>query len=1167
MEEQILDVLARAKFPLHARHIRQVLAQEGVSIPEYVLVGKLRQLMREGQVDFAGGRWRGVGGNFSTGSAYDSDLVGQSGKLSGQATVSTTEGDSGRASVRTSALATEKFVTDEPFATFNGPWDPFRAIIDYYRDCIRNEGGSEALARFDELNSKFVFISRPGRWLPHPGYAWNLSLPLGSHLGSFISKIVSPGQDTVLILGYPLQVLQFQREGEPPSYLLKPIFQFPLEYHFNNGLLSLCADDPHAQVNLEWLNHSLRDSERQRSFLSACGFIGNDGDRESKWFHTCPRIEHLAATLASFMSRNLQESLTPSLIPNESLQVPLKTGIYNRAVIMLARRPKYTRSLLRELANIREATDEELDETALGYLFRSPQTIPQNNVDAENGHPDIQVAETTAVNSTQRKAVSSLLNSPITVITGPPGTGKSQVVSVAVANAHLFDQSVLFTSRNHKAIDAVYERCRDSTGRPLLARCNSRDDPNVRLTFARALTLLLAGEPNLAAGKEAAQMIANLQLILAKRDEKLKISDKILVCQEQLGKLEEESTSLSLKMPDTLTSRLALRPDDFPIKLLDKIIALANSINSVGKGPRGFRSRFSAFAITFGWNALKRRLALFGGVDAGLPMPRGYLCTPARLSIFSESREILADAAAFCVCRAQILQQEEQVKRLPDSDQITAAVADLTDRISSLAPLALEGVVNARVGIRPDEDRESFANLRSALQYIDSGIAPAALHDSTYRMLKPQLQGLLEHIPCWAVTCLSVGSRIPLSPGLFDLALIDEASQCDIPSVIPVLFRARRAGVVGDPHQLTHVTNLSLAKDAMLRRRTGLNHLDYQRFSYRETSVYSLFADTNGVSPIFLDETYRSVEEIAGYSNDLFYGDRLKIATEPSRFPLLPNMRPGIHWSEAEGEVRSGGVSGAYCLEELEVAEALVREILLENRFRGTLGIVTPFREQANRLRDNIFEGDIPWDILRGAELVIDTSHGFQGGEKDVILFSLCAGPGMPPGSLHFLRETGNLFNVAVSRARAVLHVIGNKSWALNCGISHIERLAKPTRIVRAVPQEGGPWTPHESPWEKFLFEALTTVGLSPIPQHPVAYRRLDLALIREEPTPLKIDIEVDGACCHRNSDGTRKLDDIWRDIQLQGMGWRVMRFWVYQLRENMEACVKRILEVWNSHG
>ena len=79
-------------------------------------------------------------------------------------------------------------------------------------------------------------------------------------------------------------------------------------------------------------------------------------------------------------------------------------------------------------------------------------------------------------------------------------------------------------------------------------------------------------------------------------------------------------------------------------------------------------------------------------------------------------------------------------------------------------------------------------------------------------------------------------------------------------------------------------------------------------------------------------------------------------------------------------------------------------------------------------------------------------------------------------------------------------------------------------------------------------------------PQHPTLGRRLDLALINKEK---RIDIEVDGDRYHRNPDGTRKRDDVWRDIQLQGSGWKVIRFWVYQLREDIESCVNKTIKLW----
>jgi very-short-patch-repair endonuclease len=74
------------------------------------------------------------------------------------------------------------------------------------------------------------------------------------------------------------------------------------------------------------------------------------------------------------------------------------------------------------------------------------------------------------------------------------------------------------------------------------------------------------------------------------------------------------------------------------------------------------------------------------------------------------------------------------------------------------------------------------------------------------------------------------------------------------------------------------------------------------------------------------------------------------------------------------------------------------------------------------------------------------------------------------------------------------------------------------------------------------------------------------MALVSNKNQNRKVDIEVDGDKYHRNRDGSRKKDDVWRDIQLHGMGWIVMRFWVYQLREDLNGCVEKILATWSEN-
>jgi very-short-patch-repair endonuclease len=61
------------------------------------------------------------------------------------------------------------------------------------------------------------------------------------------------------------------------------------------------------------------------------------------------------------------------------------------------------------------------------------------------------------------------------------------------------------------------------------------------------------------------------------------------------------------------------------------------------------------------------------------------------------------------------------------------------------------------------------------------------------------------------------------------------------------------------------------------------------------------------------------------------------------------------------------------------------------------------------------------------------------------------------------------------------------------------------------------------------------------------------------------MDIEVDGEC-HRDVSGRRKLEDVYRDQILEAAGWSIKRFWVYQLREDFDACVDHVKKRWDAN-
>jgi len=1157
--EALIAYLHSTRRSLNPREIRLGLAAKGISLADHEIIAHLRCLLKKSLVSLDKGQWQAVFKKAEISETKDfvhARLPFPS--LSEEARALLTGSQSAVISSPTNPLLPIGSGADNNSSSPSGPWNNFRALVDYYRECVRSDGQAEASAFLNELNDKFLFLQASGRNLPRPGQPWSISIPFGEHLSRLVQRIGAQGEDSLLVLGYPLQIVRVSKEGEPDMHFLKPIFYLPVTCSLKNGALKTQIESAAYQVNLDWLQHTFNTPDKKRSFLSACGFFANEAeDAAQASDYPSPSIEHLTATLAAFCAHRLAEPLLSNEVPVNPLRPPLVTGVYNRVLLMVASRPQYTKTLLRELNQIRSAPDSDLDKTALRFLFREKNEATQpDSVSAK-----LYVADTISLNEGQRNAADSLLNEHLSVITGPPGTGKSQVVSALITNAHLYDRPVLFASRNHKAIDAVYERCRDTQKRPLLTRCNSRDDPSIKITFPKAIQHLLEGSSDQNAASRGVRLLAELRPLLADRHLKLCLARQHEDWQERIGCLEQQLAYLEDALPSIGMDALLTMPQKFPSQPLQTVEAAANKIRQLF--PTGSKNSWlegwvTCIATIPSWVLLRHGLSTFSGIT----VPLKALPSPSKLMALHGQLTLLRNAANFCALRQEILAVEPEIRNLPDRATLTDDLHNLHKRISELAPRALERRRAGIGGLAPGEERETLANLRTVLNDLATGMVASNLQSTAYNVFQDQLPRLFHHFPCWAVTSLSAGSRIPLLPAIFDLIVVDEASQSDIPSSIPLLFRSRRAGVVGDPHQLTHITGITRAQDTMLRHRFKLSKLEDQRFSYVDASLYNLFADTTGVTPAFLKTTYRSVSEIAEYSNDLFYGGRLEVETDTSRLPAVPGFKPGLHWTKVAGEVKSGGGSGAWCAAEVEMVAIQVKE-LLDKGFRGTMGVVTPFREQANRIRDAVHDGNQRWELLQAVDFEVATSHGFQGGERDVILFSLCAGPGMPKGALSFLRETGNLFNVAVSRARAVLHVIGNQEWSSHCGIRHIEKLAHPLiNGPQVQTKSGGPWKPHDSPWEQKLYQALVQRGLSPIPQHPVANRRLDMALLRPD---FRLDIEVDGASFHRNPDGTRKTDDIWRDIQLMGMGWKVLRFWVYQLREDMDGCVQKILNEWGT--
>jgi very-short-patch-repair endonuclease len=1165
-EFAIIEILQNELYPCSVKDIRRKLKRTGLDYPEYLILRSLRSMLSVGSLRFKAGRWM-------TSDLFEQVQVAQTGftpkNIDGPEL--SREGNSARQAAGESTILPKSSQNGESTESpqskeFVGPWATFRKLLKYYSECIRSEEGADASGFVGDIGKQYVFMNGIGNWHPKTGEKWSYVIPLGPQVADFVQSLSKNAGDNVVVMGYPIEAVHIQKQGEPDTRLLRPVFQYILDANFTQNSITLSTSDAQPEISLGWMKYSFSGYSEQHHFLSSCGLLNQPRPADEPMGFSSedarPNLDELAHTLSAFMSRKVREPLNPRSVNAHTLPSGFKTGIYNKAVIMIGSRTKYTQTLLKELKSIASQPDKVLDQTSLKHLFKNelkPSSLVGNG---DSPHEGV-VAETLPLNSEQRESVAALLSNNISVVTGPPGTGKSQVIVGAVSNGRFQDKSILFASRNHKAIDAVVGRAIDSEGRPCITRANSRDDPNLKYTFRSAIADLLSSTVDVQLRDKYKKRLSKMKKLLNKRGELAAEADQIRILRDEIGELEETLSWFTEELPQEYLDRIEYFINRITLTEVMSIRSLIQEIATDENIPNAWSKLtglFTWFSRISRWRLARK---MYAKISESGEMARFPSLGNNDRDNFPAKQ--LIDICDFIEAEQKLVPLEEDLKEKPELNGLVQQINEISIDIQKRADVLLSLNLSSRGGLPPNSDlREKMAALQVALRTNRNGFESDSQKIEVEQTLRDTTPLLLNNFPCWAVTNLSAGSRIPLASAIFDLTILDEASQCDIASAIPLLYRSKRAAVVGDPHQLKHVSKLSIGKDSLLRRKSELNDLKDQRFSYRETSLYDLFAQTNSVSPYLLRETYRSCADIAEYSNSAFYKGMLRVATNCDDILTPEGTKPGIHWTEVSAPILSAGRSGCVCEEEISSVYELVKTILTENNFRGTVGVVTPFRQQANRLKDRIFEGNIPFDKLTSAKVVVDTAHGFQGDERDVMIFSLCAGPDMPRGSLHFISESGNLFNVAVSRARAVLHVIGNREWALGSGVNHITRLAQPPKKSGSATVDG-PWAPHESPWEEILYKALLEEGIEAIPQYPVVGRRLDMALV-DPILGLKIDIEVDSDRFHRNPDGSRKQDDTWRDIYLMSMGWKVKRFWVYQLREDMDKCVSEIATAWRNH-
>lgn len=447
-----------------------------------------------------------------------------------------------------------------------------------------------------------------------------------------------------------------------------------------------------------------------------------------------------------------------------------------------------------------------------------------------------------------------------------------------------------------------------------------------------------------------------------------------------------------------------------------------------------------------------------------------------------------------------------------------------------------------------------------------------------FEQLKEQIdfKEILKVLPCWIMSIDDVCRILPLEPGLFDVLIVDEASQCHLMGALPLLYRAKKAIVVGDKKQLPNADLMFLDSgiNDEKKRVYGIESLPRGIFfDVANNSLIDLAEIWQDIpQSLLLKEHYRCLPEIINFCNQKFYG-WLQIMTHSLDIP--PD---GIF------EIRK--IDGAF--EENKVnkleAEELINDVfkrLKDKRYdKLSFGILSPFREQADYLEMLLEKKLLEEPVLRTRfdeePIICDSFDGFQGNERDVIFYSFRYAPNSHPGIFAIERgkeEMGEKrMNVAFSRPRKkVVCYISNDIEKFPKGtirdfLTYIKSLSVKSlpsceylkdeeidKIYEELEKKGR----KVSEFEKDVFKRLNKRGYLLIPQYETCGFYIDIVM--GDNFGRRIAIECDGGFHYE--EGDLRIEDSIRQEILERVGWHVYRIPSRKYWHNPDKCINDIIE------
>lgn len=515
---------------------------------------------------------------------------------------------------------------------------------------------------------------------------------------------------------------------------------------------------------------------------------------------------------------------------------------------------------------------------------------------------------------------------------------------------------------------------------------------------------------------------------------------------------------------------------------------------------------------------------------------------------------------------------EEHIRK-EDIPALSKSIKQTEDKIhATIAKLAaLQSWTHCFARLE-DSHRSHMEAWRQSMNRLNKGTGKHAPRHR--REAQDHLDACREAVPAWVMPLHRVWDTIKPQPGMFDVIIIDEASQCGV-EALPLMFLGKKVLIVGDDKQISPEA-VGVDQNVVDNLRNEyLSDFDFKSSFDIKSSLFDHGKLRYGTNHITLKEHFRCMPEIIRFSNELCYSDTPLIPLRqygPDRLPPTKHVFVSGGYREGDGNL-------VFNRPEAEAIVEKIEEMCADPSCKGkTMGVVTLQGAAQAELIEKLLLERIGATVIEERRLICGNPYTFQGDERHIIFLSMVAAPNERIGPMTSSADERR-FNVAASRAQDMMilfHSVKAEDLSHTClrrrlleffcgtreaelaGLSISELEMRACRDNRQLVK---PPLPFDSWFELDVALQLMRRGYSVDSQRKIAGKSIDLVV---EGGIARLAIECDGDKWH----GADNYDaDMDRQRRLERCGWVFYRVREAAFYSNREEALKGLWEVLQERG